>query len=186
MASSTDIVNRALYRLGLQRINSLSDNNPRAVVMNDLYTQVRDQILEKYYWSFARKRATLSPLAIAPEFGYDYQFDVPADFIKFVEEYEERILYLEDDKILSDESSLEIVYIYRNTDTGKYSPLFNKLLSLHLALEGCYVFTQKESYVKGIIQEIELAELDAFTSNAQGQGEPEDLEYDDLINTRFL
>lgn len=79
MASSrTAIANRALTKLGSARISDLIDDTPQARAVNSMYDMVRRAVLRGYRWSFAMSRASLAAMSSAPEWGYAYQYQLPA------------------------------------------------------------------------------------------------------------
>ena len=58
MASETSIANVALRLIGGTRITSLAQGTPNANAVADIYTEIRDNILE-FPWNFATKRVQL-------------------------------------------------------------------------------------------------------------------------------
>lgn len=65
--SDTSIVNQALVRLGLTPIADLnSDTTPTGQAAGLLYYDMRDTLLRKLRWQFARKFTTLAMLPTAP------------------------------------------------------------------------------------------------------------------------
>lgn len=57
------LVNKALIKIGAKTITALaSTDEPNAVIMNEIYDQCRDEVLEEYPWSFATNTVPLVQL----------------------------------------------------------------------------------------------------------------------------
>ena len=142
--SKIEIVNKALHHLGVERINDLTDNNKRAKVMSDIYDITRKTVLEDHVWPFAKKRSELAALATTPDFGYEYEFNIPSDFLTGVKEENGYEYVQEGSKFLSDSDTLQLVYIYDIQDVAKFSPGFVEAFALRLAHDSCYSITQSK------------------------------------------
>lgn len=59
---SLDIANRALYHLGLPKIQTVGENSDRNTTMSDLYDKVRRAELRRNCWRFSTRRVALRPL----------------------------------------------------------------------------------------------------------------------------
>lgn len=84
MASKITICNRALSKLGADRITSLDDDNKAARAMKSAFDFVRDAELRAHVWNFSVKRAELAALASVPVWGYSYEYALPTDFLKLL------------------------------------------------------------------------------------------------------
>lgn len=135
--SEIDIINRALYKIGDQRITSRGENNSRARLMDEIYDGVRDELLRECPWNFAVKRDTLSANPTAPIYEWATAFNIPADFLYMVSVESNSAYRLEGNQILSNkENSLNITYIRRVTDTTEFDTGFADTLASKLAYEG--------------------------------------------------
>ena len=85
MASQTSIVNRALIKLGAQRITSIDDDDKQARIAKELWDTTRDLELSSHPWTFAKSRAELPALAGTPSFGWGFAYQLPTDFLRMVE-----------------------------------------------------------------------------------------------------
>lgn len=157
MASKTEIINRALFKLGGNPITDVTDNSQAARVMSGLWDTVRKSELTKRYWNFALARTSLAALSTAPDWGFDYQYQLPTDFLKIVQindvfispgmqdyrNMDDSPYSIEGEVILTDFGApLKIRYIKDITDTGLFDPLFCEVMSSKLAYEACYAITQ--------------------------------------------
>ena len=90
-------------------------------------------------WNFALKRATLSALATAPAFGYTYQYQLPTDYIRAVEfnaqaaGTSQALFEIEGDKLLTNDATAELRYVYRNEDVSSWDDGFQAAFSFALA-----------------------------------------------------
>lgn len=134
--SEIQICNRALLHLGVQPITAFTDNNPVAAACGIVYEDCRDELLREHPWNFAIKRAILSPEVSTPVFGFSKQFNLPSDCLRVYRTYNPYIDYqIEGTKLLTNESSISILYIRQVTDCNEFDPIFRKTLSLKIAVE---------------------------------------------------
>jgi hypothetical protein len=145
--SETKICNQALARIGAKRINDFSDSSEssnEAIHCRTHYEQTRNALLRSHWWRFASDRATLSADTTDPDFEWTYQYDLPSDFLRMKSIYEDNntprknSIYsyaLEGNKLLTDESAIQIRYIKKVTDVTEFDPLFIEVLVLQLALK---------------------------------------------------
>ncbi len=157
MADQTEVVNRALIKLGASQIVSIDDDSKQARTAKSLWDVSRDAEMAAHPWTFAKARVSLPALADAPAFGWARAFQLPADFLRMVEVGENYVLYLstteqgalfelEGRTILCDEGSpLRIRYIKRITEVGLWPALFCEALACRLAFEMCESLTQNLS-----------------------------------------
>jgi hypothetical protein len=155
MASQVSIVNRALIKLGEQPILLLTDNVKQARTMAALFDDTRDAEIRAHRWKFAMRRTRLSALAQAPDWGYQLQYELPADFLGLVQVNE---MYLrtgmkqrapwavEGRRLLTDLAApLAVRYVARVTDASLFDPLFVDALACRLAMEACEAQTQSDT-----------------------------------------
>jgi len=141
--SETKICNAALARIGSKRLNDLdTDTSPQAIQCRTHYEITRDSLIRSHFWRFASARATLVQDADTPDFEWDYQYILPNDFLRMKSIYEDRFsgvnlcsYALEGQRLLTNESSMEIRYIRKVTDVTEFDPLFVEVLVLQLALK---------------------------------------------------
>lgn len=181
MTSQVSIINKGLIVLGEQTIISVDDQNERARIMKSIYEMTRDAELRKNRWSFAMKRASLSALSTAPEWGYDYQYQLPSDCIRLdmikdsyvvpnIDNYrqQEDLQYtVEGRRILTSMAApLPIRYIYRVTDTNEFDALFCESFARKLAFDACEKITQSTQKKQMVWNEYMQALRDAVKVGA--------------------
>lgn len=170
MSSTVGICNRALQKLGADRIVDLSENSASARECNAAYEMLRDAELRAHPWSFAIKRTTLAQDADPPEFGYAYQYTLPVDFLRLLShEYQTygTDYKIEGGRILSDvPAPFYLRYIYRITDTSKYDPMFAEALATRIAFELCEKITQSNSKGAQLRRDYDFVIREARRANA--------------------
>lgn len=182
MASSVDIANSALTKLGESRITSLSDNVKAAREINAIYTLRRDKLLRSFNWSFAMERTTLPALDEEPAWGYSYLYQLPTDCLRVVQVDDIWVIpgladYMggpdaEPFKITGRRietdigAPLKIRYLKRVTNTADFDACFVEAFAYDLAHETCEAITQsstkKQAMREGKRDEI----LEAIRANA--------------------
>lgn len=82
--SSVQIANLALSHLGVNGIESFTERSVEARTMKQFYDTCRREVLERFDWSFARKRVALAlhPEA-APAGMWEFRYTRPADCVEF-------------------------------------------------------------------------------------------------------
>lgn len=182
MASEVDIANSAITKLGEARIMSLTDNVKPAREINAIFTLRRDALLRAFNWNFAMKRASLSALADAPEWGYTYQYQQPSDCLRVLQVGEYYVIpgladyiggtdnepfKIEGRTIVTDFSApLNIRYLRRVTNAGDFDVLFTEAFACDLAYHACEAITQSNTKKDGLKADKREAILMAIRANA--------------------
>lgn len=177
MASVVQVCNRALQKLGTsERISSLTDNSRNARAVNLVHEDVRDKLLRKYTWNFAKRRAQLAASAVAPVFGPARAFPVPSDFLRLrspdpednlntndwrIERHSDAVCVLTDD-----DAPLDVPYIAQITDPNLMDPLFRDLWATEIAFETCQEITGSNTKKEALRKDREGILRDAVRTNA--------------------
>lgn len=149
MASDTTtltISNMALDRLGANNIDNFdTDTSPQAVKCRLYYDQTRETLLRSYDWPFAVTRLSLTEHEDAPDFQWDNQFDLPTDFLRLTDDYTVDGSNLvndrwavESNRVLTNESEVDLIYIRNEDDPTKFDPLFIEMQVLTMAKKMVY------------------------------------------------
>ena len=144
MSSETAIANRAMRLLKANRITSLTDGTNNANAANDVFAEVRDDLLRAHNWNFATRRQKLAKKANAPVSEFDNAYALPSDWIRTVSVHDNdagagTVLWREEEQddvgvILSSADELWIRYVYQLTDPNRMPADFRAVLSYDLAL----------------------------------------------------
>lgn len=181
MASQVEICNRALTKLGGNRITSMADASKAARSMSALWDTVRRAELRKRFWSFALTRTTLPANATPPSWGFSGAFQLPADFLRLFQindEYavpsltdyrqaDDSAWAIEGKNVLTDFSApLKIRYVADITDPGSFDALFVEVMASKLAYESCYEITQSNQRQEACNTDYKAAINEAARTNA--------------------
>jgi hypothetical protein len=149
MSSQVAICNTALTFLGADRITAITDNNENARRLNAIYDQCLEDVLRAHPWNFAITRVELALLTTTPVYGYDYEFQLPADCLRVIEVNEGTNVLtdykIEGRKILTNYDEIFIKYIADITDPNQYTSQFIFVLASRLAAELAYPITNNKS-----------------------------------------
>jgi len=163
MASVVDVVNTALSMIGdAAEVTSIdpADGSAQADHAARFYPTARDETLQRHTWRFATKRRSLSELSENPVDHWAYAYALPTDCIQPV-----AVLLPEstddtktqDFEVESSDDGTDILYcnvedavlkyVWRQTDTTRWSPLFTRAVARRLAadLSGPIMRDTKES-----------------------------------------
>jgi hypothetical protein len=170
VATQIDICNLALALLGQPAISSINEDSTAGRLCRQFYSQVYDEVLRSHAWRCAKTRAALAELSTTPAFGWDHQYQLPADCLRVLQLEElDWEFDLEGDALLTNESTANIVYIARVTP-NKLDSWAAKAIYHALAVQMSYPLSQSMS-LKQSLEEIlearilpEARRLGAFES----------------------
>lgn len=190
--SDISICSTALLALGERPINSFVENNTPARLCSNMYGSVRDNMLRQHVWNFAKTRVRLSPDADAPAFGYSYQFTLPGDFIRLIEVNGQQAVgsswpagySIEGTKVLTNYSSLELRYIYRNDAPQTWDAAFIEVVMLAMKKALAYPITRDVSVRAASEQEWAIALKLAKTINGM-ELPPVEIENNAFMEARY-
>jgi len=193
MASTVDICNGALNQLGATTILSLTEDSKNARLCNSRYTQVRDGVFRSHPLNCLQKRVELAADTTAPAWGFSYAYTLPADCLRLLRILDYDSNYkVEGRKILSNTSSMKILYIARITDSNEYDELLRETLSASLAADIAFAITSNNTTATNMYNLFQDKLKDArFVDSTEGQNVDQDLGMTDVIdagtfiNSRF-
>jgi hypothetical protein len=193
MASTVDICNGALNQLGATTILSLTEDSKNARLCNSRYTQVRDGLFRTHPWNCLQKRIELAADTTAPAWGFTSAYTLPADCLRLLKILDYDSNYkVEGRKILSNASSMKILYIGRITDPNEYDELLRETLSASLAADIAFAVTSNNTTATNMYNLFQDKLKDArFVDSTEGQNVDQDLGMADqidastFINSRF-
>jgi|TARA_R100001224_G_scaffold108514_1_gene84949 hypothetical protein len=193
MASIVDICNGALNQLGASTIITLTEDSKNARLCNARFTQIRDSVFRSHPWNCLQKRVELAADTDTPAWGFTSQFTIPADCLRVLS-----ILDFDSDhkiegrKILTDNSSMKILYVSRVTDPNEYDELLRETLSAALAADIAYAVTSSNPVAKNMYDLFQQKLKEArFVDSTEGQnmnpekGMADVIGADTFINSRF-
>ena len=193
MASTVDICNGALNQLGATTILSLTEDSKNARLCNSRYTQVRDALFRTHPWNCLQARLELAASTDSPAWGFTYAYTLPANCLRLLRVLDYDSNYkVEGRKILSNASTMKILYISRITDPNEYDELLRETLSAALGADIAYAVTSNNTTSQNMILSYQEKLKDArFVDSTEGQNVDQDLGMTDVIdagsfiNSRF-
>jgi hypothetical protein len=184
MSSVVGICNSALIKIGASRITSLSDGTKNAILCNEQYEKLRDEVLQSHPWNFALKRQALGQDVTAPIFDYAYRYLLPDDCLRVLRTEDDTEHKIEGRYLLSDESTVKILYISQVTEVTEFSPIFREVLAARIACELAYSLAQSSQLAEKMLEFYEAQLRRARTFDAQ-EGTPGHITADSWLNSRF-
>ena len=139
-----------------QQFYHLTEDSKNARLCNSRYTQVRDSVFRSHPWNClqAKSRTSINQLD-TPAWGYSFKYDLPGDCLRLL-----RILDYDSDhkvegrSILSNNSSMKILYISRVTDPNQYDENLRETLSAALAADIAYAITSNNTTQQNMISSL--------------------------------
>lgn len=174
--SITGIANSALIKMGADTITAITDTgDEKARKLNAVWEYVRDEVLEEKEWNFAKKRAELAKSTSVPEFGYDYKYALPADYLRILSHNMSKNTeyVIEGGYLLTDydntSTGLFILYTAKIADPTKYTSNFITAVSYRWAAEVCERITggtvKAQAMMQGYMMALQRADsLNQMTS----------------------
>tara|TARA_S200002703_G_scaffold152651_1_gene153288 strand:+ start:218 stop:799 length:582 start_codon:yes stop_codon:yes gene_type:complete len=193
MASVVDICNGALNQLGASTILSLTEDSKNARLCNARYTQVRDSVFRSHPWNCLQKRVQLAADTETPAWGFTKQYTLPADCLRLLTILDYDSDYkVEGRKILTDNSSVKILYIGRIEDPNEYDELLRETLSAAIAADIAYAITSSNPLTANMYNLFRDKLKEArFVDSTEGQntqwdkGMADVMDASTFINSRF-
>jgi hypothetical protein len=179
--SAVDICNSALYKIGAQRINSLSDDTKAAKICNDQYDRLRKEVLRAHPWNFAITWVELAATVNTPvSDDYENEFLLPSDVLRILEtDIQDNVGWevgnnVDGNKVIfCNSDSLKVKYIKDMTNTTRFAPDFEEALAFRLAADMAYSLVQSQAVQQSMFQYYQLALARAMSFDAQEKGQDE-------------
>jgi hypothetical protein len=186
MASIVDICNDALQKLSVNEISSLNDDSEAARFFKARYADLRDTLLQMHPWNFAQRRTGLAQLITTPEYEFAYEHQLPTNpYCLKVEEVEDNVEYrIEGRKLLSNNTTVNIVYTARITDVNDFQFLFREALATYLAAQAAWKLTGSVSLRDSLLVEFGVILADAKVRDSQ-EGTPRKRSRGGWVNGRY-
>lgn len=154
MAKSTiDVINKSLILLGANIITDLSEGSEESTYAASLWDGVRQACLRIHPWNFALIEIELPAVSGGSDFKHQYQYNLPADFIRLITVYDDGGFKIKGKSIYSNRDSCKIRYIYDNTDVASWDVSFSNVVAYKLASELAYPITKSASLMDAMTQQ---------------------------------
>lgn len=178
MPGDTDVINTAARRVGAEPITSLTDGTKTANVANDIYTEIRDNLLRSHPWNFATKRVKLAQSATAPGFEFDHAYALPSDWLRTMSVHDNdaghgTILYRMEQiagqrAIVTSSDQVYLRYVARVEDPNLMTSDFRNVLELHLAAAFAIPLASSNTLLELLSTQANRALAQARSTDAMG------------------
>ena len=191
--SDISICSNALLMLGDKPISSFDEgdsptNIMRAQLCGNLFPVVRDSVLRARAPNCAKKRALLAPLADAPAWGWNAQFQKPSDWLRTIQigyDMESWTYRDEGGVILCDSSTLPMLYVFRSEAYESWDAMLVDLMTHAMALRLAWPITKSTTQVE--VQQKLYRDVWLRSGAVDGQDDgPEDLGSFDMLSARLM
>lgn len=155
--SKTSICNKALRKLGANVLMNVdTDTSREATLCKASYNDVLLEVLRMHNWNFAIFRQSLNKSStVTPTYEFSYSYILPTNpiFVRLIEVENNPVYRTENNYLLSNETSINIRFVGKETDPNKYDSLFVNTLACRLAIEIGYTLTSDEGRINRIENE---------------------------------
>lgn len=169
--SEVKICNMALALVGETQISgsTLTSDTEAERQCSLLLPFLRDALLREHIWNFAESRAELAALVDAPDFEFDYYYQLPSDCLRVIELYDtqEKFRIEADRKIATNASPCQVIYTAQITDPAAFDSLFVQALVYRLASHLAMVLSDNRSLAAELREFAERELQRAKTRDAQ-------------------
>jgi hypothetical protein len=181
MATEVEIANRALTKIGANRITALAENTKEGRTVNSLYEIVLDAELRAHTWKFSIKRASVAVSPGTPVYGFSKQYALPADCLRVLSigEFDPPVdmsdyvgsdtapYVIEGGYILTDYASpIKMRYIARQSDPTLFDAGFIEAFACRLAMELAEPLSASDTKLARAAQQYKDAVTTALMANA--------------------
>lgn len=182
MSNKTEVINRALIKIGANTIASPDEASEQARKALLVFETVAQNELRRQAWSFAKKRATLAPLAVSTG-GDDFgtSFNLPSDCLRLVSLNGNWVFTsireitsdpvpsyaIEGRTLQTNDSTAKIVYVADvSGDVSLWDATFVEAMACRLATEIVQSITKNMSLKQSLKQDYVEALKEAKRTNA--------------------
>ena len=149
MASVVNICNSALNLIGASTISALTEDTKNARLCNQRYEPVRNRVFRSHNWNCLIKRVQLAANSTDPVMEYDKSYALPSDCLRVLKIHNgttdsiaSNLDYkIEGKNIVTDQTTVYIVYIALDTDPNNYDVYLREAISHQLAADLAYAIT---------------------------------------------
>lgn len=182
--------------IGASNITSFTEDSKAARLCNQRYDFIRDKVFRSHNWNCLLTRVVLTPDGTAPSFEFANQFTLPTDpfCLRPMNLDASSIVYnVEGRKILTDESTINLIYVARILDVNTYDVALMETISIALAADFAYPLTNsvslgqamQQKYDKMVSEARFLDAIEGATANNSTVTDRMTLEANEFINARI-
>lgn len=139
-ASETEVANLALGHVGAPAIMDIDDrDNKSAREVTRVFDESARAVGAMANWNCLRTRAVAAQLSTGPIFGWQFQYQLPSDYLKLVSindldaDVFDDYWDVEQLRLLTDADAANIRYVAHIKDVRKWSPGYTDCVALYMA-----------------------------------------------------
>ncbi len=152
MYTQAEIATNALLDLGAQEVTDINNETSKeASLVRNCWAIVRDEVMAAHPWDFAKKWKALAEddsFTMIDE-KWDFVYALPADYLKMVEEENERTAYtnyeIRENRFYCNVDTVKIEYIARIDDVSKWPIWFTNAVIARLRARFAIPLSKKGS-----------------------------------------
>lgn len=184
--NDVSMCNSALSKIGAERITSLSDTTPGAILCNEQFDKIRKEVLRAHPWNCVITRVELAAIAgyEDPMEEWGYQFALPANCLRVLRTKDDVEHKIENGYLLADDSSCVILYIKNETDYSKYDSMLLECISTRLSVDLAYPLTQSHNVAEALMKRYQSLLAEARSVDGQ-EGTADDTVVTDWTESRI-
>ena len=180
MASVLNICNSALNLIGASTISALTEDTKNARLCNQRYEPVRNRVFRGHNWNCLIKRVQLAANSTDPVMEYAKSYALPSDCLRVLKIHNgttdsiasDLDYKIEGKNIVTDETTVYLVYIALDTDPNNYDVYLREAISHQLAADLAYAITNNatlaNNYMTRADERLREARFIDATENALG------------------
>jgi len=188
MASVVQICNLALSKIGSPPISSLTEDSREAAACSMIYEPLRDEVLQIRPWASCTKRVALAMLDEAPAFEFTAAWQLPSDYLDLVRlgdtDGADINYRIEGRVLLTNTETANIIYIFRQEDSGTYEPVLVDLIASRMAVDLSMTVAGSGTMGQALYQAYEQKRTRAKSVDGQAVGQPS-FTFTSLVDARL-
>lgn len=182
-SAKIEIANNALSELGEPALSSLTENSVAAEAIATHYDDTLEDLLGRVPWRFATQKIDLSRDVAVPLNEWQYQYTLPAGFMRMVAVYPRADFEIYGLKLYTNATALACDFV-KKVDETYFPPTFVRYLSLELAVRCCMQVTGDVDLKTRLQVDTRLGAAAAMSADAQ-QRPNRSFEDSPFVNARF-
>lgn len=200
MATSlVDLASIALTHIGDQAITALTEDSDRARAMNRVLISALDAKIREHSWNCFQLRATLIEVSETPAYDFAHQYQLPQDPLCLdvletnldtnepwrIESFQNAAATATYRVLLTDATSVSILYLARITDPTRWDALFADAMAMELAWRVCYALTRNATLTDVLARQCQATWAKAKSRDGQESRALNSLRSTALTTVRF-
>ena len=175
--------NALVVHLGERKLSSLTENREPRRALDDVWDNgAVDYCLQQGLWNFASRSVMIDyDPDVTPDFGFDYAFTIPTDFIRIIkitsdedmkssiQDYKEERGYW-----FTNHQTIYVEYISNDSsyggDLSRWPETFTKFVEAHLAQRICKRITNSVADSEDLEKVVRKKLVDARSKDAMDEG----------------